>query len=349
MSDITPASRTGLILSANAGSSSLKISLYELVGDNAESPKLLLTSSISNITAPPVKFSFIPLAITSETPHIKNEEVPAITEHASAFSHFLDSLESKVNIDKNRIVQVCHRVVHGGDYTDPVVISDETYHHIEKLSDLAPLHNGAALAVIKSCISVLPNANSIAFFDTAFHRSIPPHIASYAIDQTIAKKRGLKKYGFHGLSYAFILRAVAQFRNKPPSALNLIILHLGSGASVCAVKEGCSYDTSMGLTPLNGLPGATRSGAIDPSLIFHYTNKAGRISHDPKVATQLHVTQAEHILNSKSGWKSLTGTTDFGLITRRANEGSVVDRMAFDLFKDRELHRLLPLEARWQG
>lgn len=171
MSDVTPASRTGLILSANAGSSSLKISLYELVGDNAESPKLLLTSSISNITAPPVKFSFIPLAITSETPsHIKNEEVPAITEHASAFAHFLDSLESKVNIDKNRIVQVCHRVVHGGDYTDPVVISDETYHHIEKLSDLAPLHNGAALAVIKSCISVLPNANSIAFFDTAFHR-----------------------------------------------------------------------------------------------------------------------------------------------------------------------------------
>ncbi|KAK0193756.1 acetate and butyrate kinase [Armillaria mellea] len=324
MSDVTPASRTGLILSANAGSSSLKISLYELVGDNAESPKLLLTSSISNITAPPVKFSFIPLAITSETPNIKNEEVPAIAEHASAFAHFLDSLESKVNIDKNQIVQVCHRVVHGGDYTDPAVISDETYHHIEKLSDLAPLHNGAALAVIKSCISVLPNANSIAFFDTAFHRSIPPHIASYAIDQTIAKKRGLKKYGFHGLSYAFILRALAQFLNKPPSTLNLIILHLGSGASVCAVKEGCSYDTSMGF----------RGNA----LIFHYTNKAGRISHDPKVATQLHVTQAEHILNSKSGWKSLTGTTDFGLITRRANEGSVVDRMAFDLFKDRVLN-----------
>ncbi|KAK0450159.1 acetate and butyrate kinase [Armillaria borealis] len=320
MSDIIPASRTGLILSANAGSSSLKISLYELVGDNAESPKLLLTSSISNITAPPVKFSFIPLAITSETPHIKNEEVSAITEHASAFAHFLDSLESKVNIDKNRIVQVCHRVVHGRDYTDPVVISDETYHHIEKLSDLAPLHNGAALAVIKSCISVLPNANSIAFFDTAFHRSIPPHIASYAIDQTIAKKRGLKKYGFHGLSYAFILRAVAQFLNKA-SAIRTQFDHTSSRLwRVCVRGE-----RGVLLRYINGL-------------IFHYTNKAGRISHDPKVATQLHVTQAEHILNSKSGWKSLTGTTDFGLITRRANEGSVVDRMAFDLFKDRVLN-----------
>lgn len=94
----------------------------------------------------------------------------------------------------------------------------------------------------------------------------------------------------------------------------------------------------MGLTPLNGLPGATRSGAIDPSLIFHYTNKAGRISHDPKLATQVHVTQAEYILNSKSGWKSLTGTTDFGLVTRRAKEGSEVDQLAFDLFKDRILN-----------
>ncbi|KAK0469816.1 acetate and butyrate kinase [Desarmillaria tabescens] len=368
MSDITPASRTGLILSANAGSSSLKISLYELVGDNSESPKLLLTSSISNITAPPVKFSFAPSEVSS-TPQIKNEEVPAITEHASAFAHFLDSLECKANIDKNRIVQVCHRVVHGGDFTDPVVISDETYQHIEKLSDLAPLHNGAALAVIKACIAVLPNANSIAFFDTAFHRSIPPHIAGYAIDQTVAKKRGLKKYGFHGLSCAerfpFPLPyhrshsrrcvhtarccAISQQGTHPPSALNLIILHLGSGASVCAVKEGCSYDTSMGLTPLNGLPGATRSGAIDPSLIFHYTNKAGRISHDPKVATQLHVTQAEHILNSKSGWKSLTGTTDFGLITRRAKEGSAVDQLAFNLFKDRVLNYIGSYHLKLEG
>lgn len=213
MVDITPASRTGLILSANAGSSSLKISLYELVGDNAESPKLLLTSSISNITTPPVKFLFQPLEI-STTCRVKNEEVPTITEHASAFAHFLESLQSEADIDKDRIVQVCHRVVHGGDYTDAVVISDGTYHHIGKLSDLAPLHNGAALAVIKSCISVLPKTNSIAFFDTAFHRSIPPHIANYAIDQAIAKKRGLKKYGFHGLSYAFILRAVAQFLNN---------------------------------------------------------------------------------------------------------------------------------------
>ncbi|KAK0202601.1 acetate and butyrate kinase [Desarmillaria ectypa] len=327
--------RTGLVLAVNAGSSSLKISLYDIRESIA--PCLLLTSSISSITAPPAKFSF---KLVSTEFKNTTSDVPSITDHASAFAHLLHALQGETDIDKDAIVNVCHRVVHGGDYSDPVVISDETFHHIERLSDLAPLHNDAALTVITSCISVLPNANSIAFFDTAFHRSIPPHIASYAIDQAVATKRGLKKYGFHGLSYSFILRSVAEFLDKPPTELNLIILHLGSGASVCAIKNGLSYDTSMGLTPLNGLPGATRSGAIDPSLIFHYTNKAGRISHDPKLATQVHVTQAEYILNSKSGWKSLTGTTDFGLVTRRAKEGSEVDQLAFDLFKDRILNYL---------
>ncbi|KAL0059882.1 hypothetical protein AAF712_013364 [Marasmius tenuissimus] len=163
-----------------------------------------------------------------------------------------------------------------------------------------------------------PIANSIAFFDTAFHCTIPHHISSLPIDQSVATKRGLKKYGFHGLSYAFILRSVSQFLQRSPESLNLIVLHLGSGASVCAIKEGKSYDTSMGLTPVSGLPGATRSGAIDPSLIFHYTNKAEKITHDPNAASNLHVTEAEHILNSKSGWKSITGTTDFGEIVKCA-------------------------------
>ncbi|EEB99361.1 hypothetical protein MPER_00973, partial [Moniliophthora perniciosa FA553] len=244
-------------------------------------------------------------------------------------------LRKEASIDANDVVHICHRIVHGGDYHDPVVINNETYHHIEKLSDLAPLHNGSALAVVKSCVNDLPDANSIAFFDTAFHRSIPPHIASYPIDQATAKKRGLKKYGFHGLSYGYILRSVSRFLERPPEALTL--------------SNGKSLDTSMELTPVSGLPGATRSGAIDPSLIFHYTNKAGRISHDPNVATNLHVTQfqqAEHILNVKSGWKCLTGTTDFGAITQQVFSPSEAGsenkqlthdnaKLAFDIFTDR--------------
>ncbi|KAG6872668.1 hypothetical protein C0995_007775 [Termitomyces sp. Mi166 len=293
--------RMSLILAANAGSSSLKISLFRL----AHPVDLVLTCSISNITAPPAQFSF----------NGATESVPAetIADHASAFSHFLTRID-----DPLQIACICHRVVHGGDYATPVVIDHAAYDHIAALSDLAPLHNGAALAVIKACLEKMPKAKSIAYFDSAFHSTIPRHIASYAIDQCIATKRGLRKYGFHGLSYSFILRSVAHFLERPISSLNLIVLHLGSGASACAIKAGRSLDTSMGLTPLSGLPGATRSGAVDPSLIFHYTNKAGRITHDPGMAVNLHVTTAEDILNRKSGWKVLTGTTDFGEIVKRA-------------------------------
>ncbi|KAK7032817.1 putative acetate kinase [Favolaschia claudopus] len=325
-----------LVLSANAGSSSLKISLYETTGstdDNLEPVKLVLTSSISNISAPPAKFTFKVVGGTS-----KDEESSSIQDHASAFAHFIECISHEANIDQDHISHVCHRVVHGGDYHDPVLISDEAYHHIERLSDLAPLHNGASLAVIKTCLEQLPSAKSIAFFDTAFHRSIPAHISSYAIDQHIAKKRGLKKYGFHGLSYSFILRSVSRFLKKPVESLNLIVLHLGSGASACCIQHGQSLDTSMGLTPLNGLPGATRSGAIDPSLIFHYTNRAGRMSHDKNSAVQLHVTQAETILNKQAGWKALTGTTDFAAITARRAKDDPDATLAFDLFVDRVLN-----------
>ncbi|KAJ6630944.1 Acetokinase family-domain-containing protein [Mycena sp. CBHHK59/15] len=329
-----------LLLSVNAGSSSLKICLYRVLpgasGDNDSEPvELVLTSSISNISAPPAKFSF---KVVKDSASAKNEEPLSIKDHASAFTHFLDCLRHEANIDRTDISHVCHRVVHGGDYTDPVVINDEAYTHIERLSDLAPLHNGSSLSVIKTCLSELPNAKSIAFFDTAFHRSIPHHIASYPIDQKIAKQRGLKKYGFHGLSYAFILRSVSRFLQRPAESLNLIVLHLGSGASACCIQHGQSLDTSMGLTPLNGLPGATRSGAIDPSLIFHYTNKAGRMSHEKGTAVHLHVTQAEHILNTQAGWKALTGTTDFARITTRADAGDADARLAFDLFADRVLN-----------
>ncbi|KAH0585387.1 hypothetical protein H2248_008625 [Termitomyces sp. 'cryptogamus'] len=316
------------ILAANAGSSSLKISLFNRAVD------LLLTCSISNITAPPAQFAF----------NGTTEALP-LADHASAFAHFLARIK-----DPSDIACICHRVVHGGDYAASVVIDHAAYDHIAALSDLAPLHNGAALAVIKACLETMPKAKSIAYFDSAFHTTIPRHISSYPIDQSIAQKRGLKKYGFHGLSYSFILRSVAQHLERPPSSLNLIVLHLGSGASACAIQAGKSLDTSMGLTPLSGLPGATRSGAVDPSLIFHYTNKAGRITHDPGMAVNLHVTMAEDILNRKSGWKVLTGTTDFAEIVKRAridvdarkahvNGNDEEDKwtLAFDLFVDRIL------------
>jgi len=173
-----------LILAVNAGSSSLKISLYR------SDVQLILLASISNISAPPAVFNF------------NGELIPgtSITDHSSAFACFLERLDAN---QRNEIRHICHRVVHGGDMAERVVIDEKSYDHIAAFSDLAPLHNGASLAVIKACIEQLPSASSIAYFDTTFHRSIPPHIASYPIDQSVAARKGLKKYGFHGLSCQF--------------------------------------------------------------------------------------------------------------------------------------------------
>jgi len=342
-----------LILAVNAGSSSLKISLYRRVSEAAPASELshnvvslLLDSSLSNISAPPALFTFS-LASHKEGREVKKEPVDEVKDHTGAFSHFLDYLKAEASIDRSEIVYVCHRVVHGGDYFEPIVLTEESYHHIENLSDLAPLHNGGALSVIQACFSALPNARSIAYFDTSFHRPMPEHIASYAINPKIAKERGLKKYGFHGLSYAFILESVSKHIGKDSSACNLIVMHLGSGASMCAIQGGKSLDTTMGLTPLSGLPGATRSGAVDPSLIFHYTNRAGRITHDRSAAVDVHVTQAEDILNRKAGWAALTGTSDFAVVVQKMTEfgenasggwaGNEKYKLAFDLVVDRIL------------
>ncbi|KIJ62773.1 hypothetical protein HYDPIDRAFT_41488 [Hydnomerulius pinastri MD-312] len=334
-----------LILAVNAGSSSLKISLYQRVRQEAKAPSLVLTSSISSILSPPAQFKFIHASTTTAVKHSNTAELP-IHDHETAFDHFLDHLKTDTSIDSGEIKHICHRVVHGGDYTDPVSISEETYHHIEKLSDLAPLHNGPALSVIKASIKALPNARSIAFFDSAFHKDLPRHVSTYAIDQGIAKERGLRKYGFHGLSYAFIKRVVAQHLHKDRGALNIIAMHIGSGASVCAIRAGQSIDVSMGLTPLSGLPGATRAGDVDASLIFHYASQSPSLmSHNPSLSKEVHVTQAEDILNSQAGWKALTGTTDFGEITKKADLSAPSSftqdnpcTLAFHILVDRILH-----------
>jgi acetate kinase len=170
-------------------------------------------------------------------------------------------------------------------------------------------HNASAVAILQVCFRQLPTIQNIASFDSVFHHSLPDYVKTYAINQKIAKEKGLRKYGFHGISYSYILRAVSNYLGKEPSQTSIIALHLGNGASACAIKDGKSVDTSMGLTPVSGLPGGSRSGDIDPSLIFHYTSKAAKLS--PSSTKDLHISEAEDILNKQSGWKALTGTTDF--------------------------------------
>lgn len=196
-------------------------------------------------------------------------------------------------------------------------------------------------------MNALPKAVNVACFDSQFHQTMSEAVRTYPIDQKHAKANGLRKYGFHGISYSFITRAVATYLHKAEEQTNIIALHLGSGASACAVKNGKSINTSMGLTPLSGLPGATRSGDVDPSLVFHYADNVGALSPSStkdlhiskvrcpdrsKLRARLSVLQAEEILNKNAGWNSLTGTSDFGTISSSSESSH---KLAFDLFVDR--------------
>lgn len=255
-----------IILSINSGSSSVKISVYSASEDKA--PQQLAEAQIDGLTAPPPQLKYVR---KSETVAKDKKVDQKIETQDEAFNYLLEQLINDKKLSeiskKEDITHACHRVVHGGDYDAPKIINQDTYHHIEKLTDLAPLHNSPALEIVKSCMKSLPATKNIAYFDSQFHQTIPEHIRTYPIDQEIAKKNGLRKYGFHGISYSFITRSVAEFLGKPESETSIIALHLGSGASACAIKNGKSWDTSMGLTPLAGLPGATRSGSVDPRYV----------------------------------------------------------------------------------
>lgn len=182
-----------------------------------------------------------------------------------------------------------------------------------------------------ACHEQLPNVTNLACFDSGFHHTMPDHVKAYMIDQKTAKEKGLRKYGFHGLSYSYITRAVAGFLDKPQEDTSMIALHLGSGASICAIRNGKSIDTTMGLTPVSGLPGGTRSGDIDPALIFHYTSDASKLS--PSSTKELHISTAEEILNKQSGWKAVTGTSNFAEIAKKDAPAS--HQLALNIFVDR--------------
>ncbi|OJJ85645.1 putative acetate kinase [Aspergillus glaucus CBS 516.65] len=317
------------ILSVNAGSSSIKITFYTF----ELPPRELANAQISGITAPPPTLKY-----TKGDQTHKEELKDKLSTPQDAFKALLKRCFSDPELSEvassDDLSYICHRIVHGGDYPEAVEINDETYHTLKGIEDLAPLHNFSALEIVRACREDFPNLKNITYFDSAFHQSLPEHVKTYPINQQVAKSHGLRKYGFHGISYSFILRSVSEFLNKPQEKTNLIVMHIGSGASICAIKNGKSVDTSMGLTPLAGLPGATRSGSIDPSLVFHYTNEAGKLS--PASTKEMHISMAEDILNKQSGWKALTGTTDFSKIAVE-NPPSHEHKLAFDIIVDRML------------
>jgi acetate kinase len=222
-----------------------------------------------------------------------------------------------------------HRVVHGGSvFTAATLITDEVERQIGELSALAPLHNPANLAGIRAARAAFPGVPNVAVFDTAFHQTLSPAAYTYAIDASIAQEHGIRRYGFHGTSYQYVSARTAELLGRPLAELSMIIFHLGNGASVCAIEGGRSVETSMGMTPLEGLVMGTRSGDLDPGILFHL----GRAGY---TLPQLH-----ELLNRGSGMLGLSGTGDMRDVQKAAAAGEPEAQAALDTYHHRLRHYL---------
>jgi acetate kinase len=246
-----------------------------------------------------------------------------VKDHKEGIDRILKKLQTEHLIDDPKdIFCVGHRVVHGGDFFDSATLIDEdAIEKIEQLCELAPLHNPANLEGIKAVQNVLPNTPQIAVFDTAFHQSIPDYASFYPLPYEYYEKYHIRKYGFHGTSHEYVATQAAKQLGKKSSECNLITLHLGNGASACAIKKGQSIDTSMGFTPLEGLMMGTRCGDIDGSLVFYLEEKLG-CSKD----------EINTILNKKSGFKGLCGTSDLREVLELIEQGDTHAKLALDIF-----------------
>jgi acetate kinase len=219
---------------------------------------------------------------------------------------------------------VAHRIVHGGDFEEPVVVDDEVLAAIDASSVLAPLHNPPAIATLRAARAAFPSVPHVAVFDTTFHRTLPPRAREYALPREVSRVHGLRRRGFHGISHAHVARAVAAEMKTSPESLRIVSCHLGNGASVAAIEYGRSVETSMGMTPLEGLVMGTRGGDLDPGMLLHLLKAGG-----------FDVQRLERLLNSEAGLKGLTGTADFAEVEARAVAGDEDARRAIAIYAHR--------------
>ena len=296
----------------NGGSSSLKLSVYEVEGEKYTE---LLNAYVEKIG---LEDSFYTLKFNGN----KIRKEVKIDSHAVAVKTMLDELIN-YNIVSNleEIKGVGHRVLHGGEiYSDSVMIDETVLSDIISLTKLGPLHHPGEIAGIKGAMKYLPNAPQIAVFDTAFHQTMPKENYIYPVPYEWYTENGVRRYGFHGTSHKYITREMQQMLGKED--VNLIVCHIGSGASICCVKNGLSYDTTMGLTPLDGLTMATRSGAIDPSILEYICHERG-----------ITIEEMNSLLNKKSGLLGLCGKSDCRDVIKLMEQGDENAMLAWELLK----------------
>lgn len=295
----------------NAGSSSLKFSLYEM-----PSEKLLINGYFEKIG---FEDSFWTIKINGEK--IKKEGY--LLNHSDAVNRMIEELiDNKVIDSMDEICGIGHRVLHGGElYSESVLITDKVLDDIIDLTKLGPLHHPGEIAGIKAMMEILPGVNQVAVFDTAFHQSMPKRNYMYAVPYEWYLKYKVRKYGFHGTSHKYITEYMKDKLGRDD--VNLIICHVGSGASISCIKDGKCFDTSMGLTPLDGLIMGTRSGSIDPSIIKFIMDETG-----------MKIDDIDNELNKKSGLLGVCGKNDFRDMLALKLDGDKLGMLAYDMFRD---------------
>ena len=302
------------ILVVNCGSSSLK---YQLI--DSESEKVLAKGLCERIGIDG-RLTYQPAGGEKEITEA------AMPTHNEAIQMVLDALvNDKTGVIKSldEINAVGHRIVHGGEkFTSSVIIDDEVMAAIEECNDLAPLHNPANLIGVRTCQKLMPGVPMVAVFDTAFHQTMPAKAYTYGLPYEYYEKYKVRRYGFHGTSHDFVSHKLAELLGKPYDSVKMIICHLGNGASVSAIKDGKCQDTSMGLTPLEGLVMGTRSGDIDPSIMEFIANKEG-----------LDIAGVMNVLNKKSGVFGVSElSSDFRDLEEGAEAGNEKAQLAMDVF-----------------
>ena len=302
------------VLVINCGSSSLK---YQVIDSESEQ---VLAKGLCERIGIDGRLVYTPAGGEKE---VSDLDMPT---HKQAVQYVIDALTNeKTGVIKSldEIGAVGHRLVHGGEkFASSTVIDDDVIKAVEEVSDLAPLHNPANLIGVRACQELMPGTPMVGVFDTAFHQTMPMEAYMYGLPYEYYEKHKVRKYGFHGTSHSFVSKRMAEILGKPVEDLKIIVCHLGGGASVCAVKGGKSVDTSMGLSPLEGLIMGTRSGDIDPSAMEFICKKEN-----------LDIDGIMEVLNKKSGVQGLSGvSSDFRDLQAGAAEGNERCAMAVDVF-----------------
>jgi acetate kinase len=303
----------GRVLVLNCGSSSVKYRLLE-----PATGRVLATGAVERLGQDDA------VLVHRVTEPARSHRGPASArDHGAALHVIRDAFAVHgPDLEAAGLAAVGHRFVHGGDrFREPMVVDDKLLRALDELSVLAPLHNPANLVGIRVAREILPGVPHVVVFDTAFHATIPGYAFTYAVPREWQARYGIRRYGFHGTSHAYVSRRTAQALGRDPGEVNSIVLHLGNGASACAVAGGRSVDTSMGLTPLQGLVMGTRSGDIDPAIPAHLERVAGMSGQD-----------VDDALNRRSGMVGLTGVSDMREVLARAEAGDVDAQLAVDVY-----------------